>query len=51
MASRYRRWRTQRKMENNGVGREELLVARDDEGGGEVRGRVRPVPEAQKLSC
>jgi len=48
--SRYYRWRTWRKMENDRIGREELLVAGDDEGGGEVCRRVRPVPKAQKLS-
>jgi len=42
--------RTWRKVENNGVGREELLVAGDDEGSSEVCGGVRSVPKAQEPS-
>ena len=36
MASQYCCRRTQRKVENNRAGREELLVARDDEGGSKI---------------
>jgi len=39
-ASRYRRRRTRRQIENDRVGGKELLVAGDDEGGGEVCKRV-----------
>jgi len=37
-------------VENNRVGREELLVAGNDEGGGKVCGGMQPVPKAQELS-
>jgi len=50
MASQYRHERAWRKVENNGVGGKELLVAGDDEGSGEVCGGVRSVPKAQKPS-
>ena len=39
-ASRYCHRGTWEKMEDDRVGREELLVARDDEGSSEVRGRM-----------
>ena len=39
-ASQYCHRRTRRKVEDNGVGREELLVARDDEGNSKVHGRI-----------
>ena len=37
-------------MEDNGAGREELLVARDDERSSKVCRRIQLVPEIQKLS-
>ena len=49
-ASRYRHRGTWRKVEDNGVGREELLVAGDNERSGEVHGRMRPVPKTQELN-
>jgi len=50
IASQYHCRRTQGKIENDGVGGEELLVAGDDEGGGKVCGRMRPVSKTQELS-
>ena len=48
--SQYHCRRTWRKIENNGVGGEELLVARDDKEGGKVYGRMQPVSKTQELS-
>jgi len=49
-SSQYRHRRSWREVKNNGVGRKELLVAGDDEGGGKVHGRMRSVPLAQEPS-
>jgi len=49
-ALQYGHGRAQRKVEDNRVGREELLVAGDDKGSNKVCRRVWPMPKTQKPS-